>query len=905
MSSWAQSLSPRVLKSGLPASRVKLADFDQDSVPEVVLLRNDGALSVIRVDTQGQVVSESEISAGDASTFEVADFDRTGALDLFLGFGNASQAAVLINDGAGALAFGTQSLAAAQARAVGVGDFDGDGDPDVIVANGLTEPVPNKIWLNNGRALFSSGQELGIGLTSDVEVADFDGDGDPDLWFSNPSAVDELWSNDGVANFLAQEEVPQFGSAMAASGDLNGDGRIDLVVGLTGDGGVQALVNSDDGVFVNSWSSLSGQVVQVLELADLNADNHLDLLVGQGDGGGLQLFLGGGNGTFSPRGRLGEGAIVSAASGDIELDGDLDIVTTDADGETVLWLNDQVFRIRALNLRSDGSIGVIHDSDVDAYFVLTRGAVPDSVNERIAIALGQSGQGVLEDASPSPDFAFYQAKKFLLASPGDADQDGIDDVYELQNSDLFNALDATDADEDADGDGRSNLAEFLDGTDPRSPETSLISVVGYSPSEGEDMVNVEREITVRFDGEIDPLSVSGGALQVVANNEIIPSRVEVSSTRRFVTVFPNAPLPASTAVRLIVDGDKIRAGDGAPIDVDFDQLPGGQYRVDFRTVPLGSIPGTAVWGIVRDSQTLEPLEGVTISVDALPEIRSVTDATGRFQLDDVPTPDFFVTIDGLTATSPPEGRIYPSLGKAFHSVAGQLRQLEMDGAAFDIYLPSMSGADIQPLSETEVTDVGFGDSAKSELVEMFPDLPAETWDRMAINIEPGAALDVDGNAANQALILPVPPERIPAPIPAGLEADLVVSIQAGTDGQFNSAGGATRFDRLPSVSFPNLSGLAPGEQNLIFWFDHTAGSWEVIGSGTVSADGSTIVSDPGVGIEAPGLGLCALRSHQEAEAAQALYSFLWFSNFLSNPSSVGTRWCRYWAQKTSSDRFCV
>ena len=225
-----------------------------------------------------------------------------------------------------------------------------------------------------------------------------------------------------------------------------------------------------------------------------------------------------------------------------------------------------------------------------------------------------------------------------------------------------------------------------------------------------------------------------------------------------------------------------------------------------------------------------------------------------FQLDNVPAPEFFVTINGVTAANAPAGRIYPSLGKAFHSVAGQVRQLEMDGEVFDVYLPSMSGDDVQDLSTTEVTDVGFGDSAKAELEKMFPELPEETWDRMEINFEPGAALDDAGNPANQALILPVPPERIPAPIPAGLSTDLVVSIQAGTDGQFNSAGGATRFDRPPSVSFPNLSGLAPGQQNLIFWFDHTAGNWEVIGSGTVSADGTRIVSDPGVGIEAPGWG---------------------------------------------------
>jgi hypothetical protein len=849
-----QSLSPRTIVSGVPVSSVRLADMDQDQRPEVLLLLSDGGALVVHLDAEGAVLSESALTVGQATTLGVADFNASGALDLFFGFGGGNPLSVFLNDGTGLLESGTQTLTATEARSLGIGDLDGDGDSDVIVANGLAGPIPNKIWLNNGSALFTSGQELGLNVTADVEVADFDSDGDLDLWFSNPAASDELWNNDGVANFFAQAGLAGLGSTTAASGDLNGDGRVDLLLGFPGGGGVQALINSGDGIFSNSWSGLPSEGISVVELADLNGDSWPDLLVGSETVEGLQIFLGDGEGSFSPEGRLGDGSVISIAAADIELDGDLDLVTADRSGQTILWLNDQVFRIRALNLRDDGSIGVIHDSDETAYFVLSRGAEPNLLTERVSIALGQSGQGVLVDLAPSPDFAFYQVEKFFVGAPADLDGDGIHDLYELENSDLFDAFDPSDADRDSDGDGKSNREEFLEGSDPRTPESSLISVVGYSPAEGEDMVNVEREITVRFDGEIDPATADEDALQVIANNEVVPSRIEVSSTRRFVTLFPDSPLPPSTAVRLIVDGDRIRSLEGAPIDVDFDQKPGGDFRVDFRTVPLGGIPGTAVWGIVRDSQTEQPLEGVTISVDALPQISSVTDENGRFQLDDVPAPEFFVTINGATAAGPSEGRIYPSLGKAFHSVAGQVRQLEMDGEVFDIYLPSMSGNDIQPLSTTEITDVGFGESAKAELEQMFPELPPETWDRMEINFEPGAALDDSGNKANQALVLPVPPERIPAPIPAGLTTSLVVSIQAGTDGQFNSAGGATRFDRPPSVSFPNLSGLAPGQQNLIFWYDHTAGNWEVIGSGTVSADGTRIVSDPGVGIEAPGWG---------------------------------------------------
>src|SRR5262249_30492613 len=49
-----------------------------------------------------------------------------------------------------------------------------------------------------------------------------------------------------------------------------------------------------------------------------------------------------------------------------------------------------------------------------------------------------------------------------------------------------------------------------------------------------------------------------------------------------------------------------------------------------------------------------------------------------------------------------------------------------------------------------------------------------------------------------------------------------------------------------------LDGLAPGEKSLLWSFNHDAGRWDVFGTGTVSADARTIVSDPGVGVLAPG-----------------------------------------------------
>jgi hypothetical protein len=51
---------------------------------------------------------------------------------------------------------------------------------------------------------------------------------------------------------------------------------------------------------------------------------------------------------------------------------------------------------------------------------------------------------------------------------------------------------------------------------------------------------------------------------------------------------------------------------------------------------------------------------------------------------------------------------------------------------------------------------------------------------------------------------------------------------------------------------PNVLGLAPGEKTFILSFDHTTGRLVIDGTATVSADGQTIISDPGSGVTTPG-----------------------------------------------------
>ncbi|HMJ84801.1 MAG TPA: hypothetical protein VK504_16585, partial [Vicinamibacterales bacterium] len=56
------------------------------------------------------------------------------------------------------------------------------------------------------------------------------------------------------------------------------------------------------------------------------------------------------------------------------------------------------------------------------------------------------------------------------------------------------------------------------------------------------------------------------------------------------------------------------------------------------------------------------------------------------------------------------------------------------------------------------------------------------------------------------------------------------------------------FDPPAAMTIPNLDGLAPGEVTEMYSFDHDLGQFVAVGTGSASEDGSTIVSDPGVGV---------------------------------------------------------
>lgn len=385
-------------------------------------------------------------------------------------------------------------------------DLDADGDTDIV--------GERRVYLANGDGTFTPG--LSLQSTRFVEVHDVNNDGAPDLlaydgakltcnnltgvcWYAG-TANGLVYVNDGAAAFTLSATIPgprvrgdlrsdgKPGHSSFASGDVNGDGVIDLVAGPFG-GSVYLGVG--DGTFVDSPLPASTGFGAPAELGDVDGDGDLDVW----NPGNGRVMLGDGDGGFAER---PSSVSCDCRFADVDQDGaaelfgfelvptgggqQVDVVVADWVGDSF----DTPVRARVDGVDWQAPAGGRAPREVSTVGDMTADGVPDLVvvsGGALIVAVG--GPGVTLDRVTVSDIGSTAAR--VRPAVGDLNADGFADVAVWGSDEITTVL-------TNDGAGSFSV---------QSSWAGRAGVVGHPPAifdvDGDGYADLVRQIQGEFD----------------------------------------------------------------------------------------------------------------------------------------------------------------------------------------------------------------------------------------------------------------------------------------------------------------------------------------------------------------------------------------------------------------------
>jgi hypothetical protein len=355
--------SPITIEGG--PGNLCIGDMNKDGKPDLVVASGQSRRITVLLglgdrkgDGQFRPSSAKAILVPDPpGDMALGDLNGDSNLDLAFVTHDTYQVTMLYGDGKGGLALAPNSPIVMKegqhphTHGLGIGDLNGDGKLDLVTVNNSDNDL--SVAFGDGRGGFSraAGSPFAVGPSPyPLTLGDVNNDGRLDIVATasatGPARAQQLplsraltlLTSDGRGGFRTSQLPLRTGEPwFVAIGDVNGDGKSDLVVTHHERSELTVLLGHGTGEF----TEIAGSPFNIahkgfqLALADVNHDGRIDVVAATGD---VQVLLGDGRGAFqqSPGSPfLTGGGSWRLALADVNGDGKTDVVTSNAESNTV------------------------------------------------------------------------------------------------------------------------------------------------------------------------------------------------------------------------------------------------------------------------------------------------------------------------------------------------------------------------------------------------------------------------------------------------------------------------------------------------------------------------------------------------------------------------------------------